>query len=177
MIKQEHIRNLLKSLLNALELSGPNFEDTPDRVARFFYILMHPDPVELTSFPIRTKSGMIVVKNHKTWSLCPHHLLPVEYTFKVAYLPRKKMFLGLSKPARLIEQVLATLPLQEEIPGLVGQALEDALEPMGIGVLVHGVHMCTRMRGVKSPCMEAVVDFLSGLVLHDSRAREEFLIL
>jgi GTP cyclohydrolase I len=77
----------------------------------------------------------------------------------------------------MIDQVLSILPLQEEIPGMVGERIEEATEPMGVGVLVHGEHMCTRMRGVKSPCMEAVTDFLSGLILHDTRAREEFLVL
>lgn len=168
------IAEQLKSL--GFDESAPNFADTPKRVARLWKNFLTPPIYNMTDFPIRQKGGMIIVKNHECWSFCPHHLLPVRYVCKMAYIPEDKV-LGLSKLAWIADDCMRFLPLQEELPSLIGKAIDEAIHPKGVGVVVHGEHLCMRMRGVESSHAEAVSTFMSGIFLTDHKAREEFLIL
>jgi GTP cyclohydrolase I len=165
---------LLKSL--SFPLQDENFQETPARVSRMWHTFInHPKP-KLTTFPLKGKGGMILLKNHKSWGFCPHHLLPVKYTFRIGYIPNKKV-LGLSKLARIADHALTTLPLQEELAWTIVNQIIQSVNPKGAGCIVHGEHLCTRMRGVKSPCAEAVSDIMWGVFLTIPSAREEFLSL
>jgi len=175
-MNQKGIEKTIKDLLRVLELEGPNFDETPERVARFYLTLREPDGIKLTTFPLEHKGGMIVLKNHVSYGMCPHHLLPVKYIFKIGYLPEDKV-LGLSKLARLADFHLSDLPLQEDIPARIGIDVASCIKPKGVGVVLQGEHMCTRIRGVRSPCAEAVSTFMWGIFLEDSKARMEFLAL
>lgn len=172
----------IKTQLNLLNLEGSDFEDTPQRVAKMWLEFLNPGRAkepELKSFSLKTRGGMVILKNHKTYGFCPHHLLPVEYNVKIGYLPEDRVVPGASKPIRVTEEVISKLPLQEDIPGMIIDELLKVMKPQpkGIGVIVEGKHLCTRMRGIKSPCLEMVTDCMQGLFLDDPRTREEFLIL
>lgn len=168
--------SIIRELLDRYRLEGENYEDTPRRYIHFFEdLLLRPKPT-LTTFPLKGKPGMILIKNYVTWSLCPHHLLPVKYTIKIGYIPSNRV-LGLSKLGRIADWVMSLLPLQEEISALICKELEDCLQPKGTGVLVTGEHLCMQMRGVKASNSIAVSDNMTGCFLEEGSTREEFLTL
>lgn len=166
----------IKQLLDYYSLKGENFRETPERVARFYRMLTKQEAPNLKTFPLRGKPGMILIKNHVCWSLCPHHLLPVKYTFKIGYIPSKRVF-GLSKPARIADYVCSKLMLQEEMPYEVVHTMEEALDTKGCGCIIHGEHSCMQMRGVKSTCVSATSSFMSGVFLISEATRQEFIQL
>ncbi len=170
------LTEVYETMLRELGYSGPNFDSTPERVARMWKKFTTPKKYNMTDFPLTQKGGMIVVKNHECWSFCPHHLLPVRYTCKMAYIPEGRV-LGLSKLAWIADDLMRLMPLQEELPSLIGKKIQEAIEPKGVGVIVSGTHLCMRMRGVESSHAEAVSSFMGGIFLSDSKAREEFLTL
>lgn len=177
MNKQEQL--LIHSTKDLIQAAGQdpddtNFKGTPERVMRMWKEFFNLPQPKLTDFQLKEREGIVIVKDHLTWGFCPHHILPVEYHVTIGYLPRKKLALGLSKPARIADWVCSQFPLQEEIAPRVCDLIEKAVEPMGVGCVVRGIHMCTRMRGVKSPCAEAITDCLKGGFLHETRMREEF---
>ena len=166
----------VKELLYAYRLSGENFEDTPRRFIATLDNLIFRERPKMTTFLVKGKPGMLFIKNYVTWSLCPHHLLPVKYTFKIGYIP-EDIVLGLSKLARIADWVMSQLPLQEEIPGMICDFLQEVLNPKGCGVLVQGEHLCMRMRGVQSENTTAISSGLRGVMLTEPSAKEEFLLL
>lgn len=174
--KIEYTEGVIQDLLTCLkcDCESPNFLETPQRVARMWHDFVNLPMPKLTTFPLTEREGLIVVKDHHTWGFCPHHLLPVEYTITIGYLPRKGLAIGLSKPSRVADWVCAQFPLQEEVAPRICDIIDKTIEPNGVGCVVRGVHMCTRMRGVKSPCSEAVSDCLKGSFLHETRVRSEF---
>ena len=166
----------IEALLTFYSLKGPNFKETPQRVTRFYRDLLSTRMPDLKTFPLRGKPGMILIKNHITWSLCPHHLLPVKYTMKIGYIPSKKVF-GLSKPARIADFVCSKLWLQEEMPSEIVRIMDKALETKGCGCIIHGEHLCMQMRGIRSTCVSATSSFMSGVFLISEATREEFIQL
>ncbi len=166
-----------KQFLKDFSLEGPNFIDTPIRIYRMWDNFFKEDStIDLTTFPLKGKAGMIIFKDHEDWGFCPHHLLPVKYTFKIGYIPRDKV-LGASKPLRIANRVLRGLPLQEEIGEMIASQIQKEIETRGVGVIIKGEHLCMRMRGVESPCSSMVTTFMLGCFLDDPAAREEFLLL
>jgi len=119
---------------------------------------------------------MIVHRDIILWGFCPHHLLSVEYNFKIGYIPEKHP-LGASKPARIAQRVLAKMPLQEEIPQMVINEISKYIELKGGGCIVVGEHLCMQMRGIRQPCSDMVTDYLTGCFLRDVETRAEFMSL
>jgi GTP cyclohydrolase I len=168
---EEGIKTIIEEM--GFESKDPNFVDTPKRVARFYKELISCEKPSLTTFPTRSRE-MLLIKGHVAWSLCPHHLLPVKYEVKVGYICAGKA-LGLSKLARIVDYHMAKLPLQEDLSLLIMDDLKEALNPPGYGVVVKGDHLCMQMRGVKSPCANAITNGLRGQFLFNPATREEFL--
>lgn len=170
------IKQSVKTFLDAQSLRGENYRETPARVLRTWKTLLNtPEPV-LKTFPLQGKASLILVKDYISWSFCPHHLLPVKYTFKIGYIPFHKV-VGLSKLPRVADYVLRTLPLQEDVTGLVTTYLKEKIEPVGCGCIVKGEHMCMQMRGIRSHCVSAMSSNMRGMFLHDPHTREEFMKL
>lgn len=168
--------DLVKRLLDYYSLKGQNFNETPQRVKRFYDSLLRVKEPVLKSFSLRGKPGMILIRDHISWSMCPHHLLPVRYRFKIGYIPSKKV-LGLSKPARIADYVCSMLYLQEEMAYEIVKRIDEILDPKGCGCIVQGEHMCMQMRGIRSPCVSAVSSFMSGVFLISEATRQEFIQL
>lgn len=169
-------QNDVKNFLQRFDLRGPNYEETPKRVATMWSTFLNCPKPDMKTFPLRGKPGMVVVKDHVTWGFCPHHLLPIKYTFRIGYIPSKRV-VGLSKLARIADWVVSTLPLQEEVAYSVVEEIEAALDPKGAGCIVHGEHHCMKVRGVKSPCAVTSSSFVSGVFLISEATRSEFLSL
>lgn len=120
---------------------------------------------------------MVVVKDIQFVALCEHHLLPFSGRAAVGYIPNGKL-VGLSKLARLVKLFCEQPTLQEHITGNVANALNDALNPRGCGVVLYDVmHACINLRGVADPCATTITSALRGVFKEEQETRNEFLLL
>lgn len=156
------------------DLSDPNFEGTPARVAKMFKEMLSPQPSNWKTFPAQS-SDMIILRGHRVIALCPHHLQPAVLSCYVGYIPGD-LTLGLSKLARAVEEQLTVPVLQEDLAERVAQALEKRLKPKGTGVVIAGRHGCMTNRGVETDG-DVVVSVMKGVLLLNPAARSEFLQL
>jgi len=141
---------ILEGLIGKDWLQDPNYEGTPDRVARFYAEMFQARAFDVKTFPDDYKQ-MVVLAHHIEWTLCPHHLLPVRLDISVAYIPNGAV-LGVSKLARLILNHFEEPVLQEELTdSLVDELMSKPKpEPLGAAAVIYGVHDCMRIRGVKT---------------------------
>jgi len=119
---------------------------------------------------------MVLVKDIEYYSLCEHHLLPFFGKVHVAYIPNGKI-VGLSKIPRLVDMFARRLQVQERLTIEVAEALEEALHPRGVGVVVEGMHMCMMMRGVQKQNASMITSHVMGEFRDDRRTRQEFMAL
>jgi GTP cyclohydrolase I len=119
---------------------------------------------------------MVVVKDIEMYSLCEHHMLPFFGKCHVAYLPNKKV-VGLSKIPRLVNLYSRRLQIQERLTNQIAQAIEKAIAPIGVGVVIEARHMCMVMRGVEKQNSQAVTSAMLGAFRDNQQTREEFLSL
>jgi GTP cyclohydrolase I len=117
---------------------------------------------------------MVVVKDIEVYSLCEHHLLPFFGRAHVAYLPSGRI-VGLSKLARTVDAFARRLQVQERLTSQIASAVEKALRPKGVGVLVEAQHLCMMMRGVAKQNSWAVTSCMLGRFRSDAKTRQEFL--
>jgi len=159
----------------------PALKKTPKRAAEAFAFLTSgynqslEDVVNDAIFPSDT-DGMVIVKNIECYSLCEHHLLPFVGKVHVGYVPDKHI-IGLSKIARVVDMFARRLQVQERMGQQICDALDEVLNPKGIGVVVEAEHFCMMMRGVEKQHSKAVTSQVKGLFKKDARTREEFLRL
>ena len=123
-----------------------------------------------------THKNMVVVRDIEFYSLCEHHMLPFFGKVHVAYIPNGRI-VGLSKMARMVEMFARRLQVQERMTEQIVGALEDALQPTGVGVLIDAAHLCMMMRGVQKQGATTITSAMRGAFLDDPRTREEFLRL
>jgi GTP cyclohydrolase I len=119
---------------------------------------------------------MVIVKDVEFFSLCEHHLLPFYGKIHVAYLPRNKV-IGLSKIPRIVDMFARRLQLQERLTQQVAQTLQEAIDPMGVGVICEARHFCMMMRGVEKQHSGAVTSAMLGAFRERKETRDEFLSL
>lgn len=119
---------------------------------------------------------MVVVKDIEFYSLCEHHLLPFFGRIHVGYIPDGKI-VGLSKIPRLVDMFARRLQVQERLTTEIAEAIEGALTPKGVAVVVEGSHMCMMMRGVQKQESHMITSHVTGLFRDDRRTRQEFMAL
>lgn len=119
---------------------------------------------------------MVVVKDIEVYSLCEHHLLPFFGKAHVAYFPRGRV-LGLSKIPRVVDVFARRLQVQERLTTQVAEALDRALHPHGVAVVIEAAHLCMMMRGVQKQNSSAVTSAITGVFRTDEKCRMEFLEL
>jgi GTP cyclohydrolase I len=123
-----------------------------------------------------TYDDMVVVRDIEFYSLCEHHLLPFFGKVHVGYIPAGKI-IGLSKIPRLVDMFARRLQVQERLTKEIAEALEDALHPKGVAVVVEGMHMCMMMRGVEKQSASMITSHVMGEFRDDRRTRSEFMAL
>lgn len=119
---------------------------------------------------------MVIVKNIEFASLCEHHLLPFLGVCHVGYLPAGKI-VGLSKIARLVDVFARRLQVQERLTHQIAHALEEAMQPRGVAVVMEAQHLCMMIRGVEKQASKMVTSCVLGAFREDRRTREEFMML
>ena len=121
-------------------------------------------------------SNMIMVRDIELYSLCEHHMLPFYGKAHVAYIPSGRI-VGLSKLPRVVEVFARRLQIQERLTEQIASALDDVLQPQGVGVVIEAYHLCMMMRGVEKQNSKTITSAVRGLFRNDQRTREEFLTL
>jgi GTP cyclohydrolase I len=159
----------------------PGILDTPARVAReydeIFAGLLVDDPADVLSVVFEEDHDeLVLMRDIPFHSTCEHHLVPFVGHAHVGYLPNTSgQVTGLSKLARLVDVCAKRPGLQERMTTMIADALERALEPRGVIVVVEARHFCMEMRGVRKPGAETVTSTVRGIFRDDPRTRAEAL--
>ncbi len=119
---------------------------------------------------------MVIVKDIEFYSLCEHHVLPFYGKAHVAYLPTNKV-IGLSKVARVVDVFARRLQVQERLTQQVAEAIQNAIHPQGVGVVLEAQHLCMMMRGVEKQHSKTVTSAMLGAFKTQAQTRNEFLSL
>jgi GTP cyclohydrolase IA len=119
-------------------------------------------------------SEMVLVRDIDLFSNCEHHMLPIIGKAHVAYIPDGKV-IGLSKIARICEMHARRLQVQERLTADIADALQEALNPKGVAVVIEATHMCMVMRGVQKAGSWTMSSAMRGIFDQDDRTRREFM--
>ena len=156
--------------------------DTPARVARSYRELFagyDTDPrtyLERTFEEVAGYDQLVVLKDIRVVSCCEHHMLPVIGRAHVAYLPRDRV-VGISKLSRVVNGFARRLQIQEKLTAEIANAIQEVLNPLGVGVVIEAEHSCMTLRGVNTAGSSLVTSALLGAVRDDMRTRMEFMRL
>ena len=162
--------------------SREGLRDTPGRVARSYRELFagyDSDPREYLRRTFEEVGGydeLVVLRDIRCVSFCEHHMLPVVGKAHVAYLPTHRV-VGISKLARVVHGYARRFQIQEKLTAEIAHAIDEVLQPAGVGVVIEAEHSCMTLRGVNTPGASLVTSHLIGVVRDDPRTREEFLRL
>jgi len=186
MIKEASIETAITNIIDALGLdrNDPNLIGTPKRVAKAYkeiFAGLEDTEAKANTILSRTfpsnNNQMVIVDNIKVYSMCPHHLLPVECTIHIGYVP-DGMVIGLSKLARIAELYASQPILQEDLAEKIASSISEKLKPRGVMVVIIGKHYCMVMRGVNKRESATTTSYVEGCFRDPSEgSREEFLRL
>ena len=156
--------------------------DTPGRVTRSYKELFAGYEIEPRQYLERTfeevggYDQMVVLKDIRFVSFCEHHMLPVVGVAHVGYLPTNRV-VGISKLARVVRGYARRLQIQEKMTAEIATAIQEVLQPAGVGVVIEAEHSCMTLRGVDVPGASLTTSTLLGVIRDDPRTRKEFLSL
>jgi GTP cyclohydrolase IA len=171
------IEDLLRAIGENPQRAG--LRRTPERVARMYVELLegyNQDPVALVNDAIFEENydAMIVVRDIEFFSLCEHHLLPFMGRAHVAYMPRGHV-IGLSKIPRIVDMFARRLQVQERMTRQIAEFIDETLQPLGVAVVIEGLHLCATMRGVKKRNARMTTSAMLGAFRNSLATRQEFL--
>jgi GTP cyclohydrolase I len=176
----ELVADAVRQIIKAIgEDSGrEGLERTPERVAEMYSEIFSGVGVDPTTvLDVVFDAGhdeMIMVRDIPMYSVCMHHLVPFFGKAHVAYIPNKKgQITGLSKLARLVDLLSKRPQVQEHLTTQIADALEKALNPRGVLVVIEAEHLCMTMRGVRKPGSETVTSAVRGIFRENDATRAE----
>lgn len=172
-----------KEILNLLgeDVNREGLLKTPERVAKSIQFLVHgmnDNPVkvlEASKFK-EDYNHMLLVKDIEVYSMCEHHMLPFFGKAHVAYIPNGYIT-GLSKIARIVDIFARRLQVQERLTVQIRDCIHEAIEPLGVAVVIEARHMCMTMRGIQKQNSLVTTSAFKGAFLKNPKTREEFLNL
>lgn len=175
----EHVKVILDLLGEDPDREG--LVKTPERVAKSLQFLTKgygEDGIEIIQSAIFDEKyqQMVLVKDIELFSTCEHHMLPFMGKCHVAYIPNGKIT-GLSKIARVVETFARRLQVQERLTVQIRDCIQEALQPLGVAVVIEASHSCMQLRGVEKSHSLTTTSAFSGIFLKDERTRNEFLQL
>lgn len=179
----EQIASHVKEILRLLgeDDTREGLVKTPERVAKAMQFLTkgyQEDGVEIirsAMFDEKYKQ-MVIVKDIELFSTCEHHMLPFIGKCHVAYIPDGRIT-GLSKIARVVETFARRLQVQERLTVQIRDCIQEALNPLGVAVVIEASHTCMMVRGVEKSNAITTTSAFSGIFLRSDRTRNEFLQL
>jgi GTP cyclohydrolase I len=177
--KLDTIADGYKAIIENLgeDTSREGIVKTPERAAKAMQFLTHGyqlNPLEILKSALFTENHkqMIVVKEIEVYSMCEHHMLPFFGKAHVAYIPNGKI-VGLSKIPRIIDAFARRMQVQERLTDEIKNCIQEALNPMGVAVMIEAQHMCMQMRGVQKQNSFTTTTSFSGVFENDV-SRSEF---
>jgi GTP cyclohydrolase I len=184
--EEDRQAELARLVRRQLELLGedPQREGllkTPERVAKALAWLTHgsdSDARDVIGDAVfeEAHENMVMVRDIEVYSLCEHHLLPFFGKAHIAYIPNGRI-VGLSKLPRIVDVFARRLQVQERLTEQIAQAVEEALAPRGVGVVIEAVHLCMMMRGVEKQNSSTITSALRGVFRDCAMTRDEFFSL
>jgi len=176
------IENAVRTILKAIgeDPDRPGLEDTPRRVARMYremFAGLRLDPARhlRVTFP-EEYDEMVLVRDISFTSMCEHHLLPFSGVAHVAYIPNGRVT-GLSKLARVVDEVARRPQVQERMTGQIADMVEQELDSQGVAVVVSAEHSCMSIRGIRKPGSRTVTSALRGVFKTNESSRAEVMSL
>ena len=177
---EEAVRVLIRWAGDDPEREG--LKSTPGRVVRSYeeyFAGYATDPADVLGRTFKETNGydeIVVLKDIRFESHCEHHIAPIIGKVHVAYLPDKRV-IGISKLARLVEVFAKRLQIQEKMTAQIALALNDALKPKGVAVIVEAAHQCMTTRGVHKAGVAMVTSHMLGAFRDDPMTRRELLAI
>lgn len=174
---EKAVRQILEAVGEDPEREG--LRSTPERIARSYDELLagyRTDPFEMINNALFDVDydDMVLVRDIEFFSLCEHHMLPFLGRAHVAYIPQGKV-VGLSKIPRIVDLFSRRLQVQERLTRQIADFLCQALNPLGAGVVVEAVHLCSMIRGVKKHDARMTTSTMVGSFRANAATRQEFL--
>ncbi|MGH9139358.1 MAG: GTP cyclohydrolase I FolE [Acidimicrobiales bacterium] len=173
---EKAVREILEAIGEDPDRDG--LQATPARVARMYAELfsgLHDDPCRHLQVVFEADHDeMVMVRDISVASVCEHHLVPWIGKAHVAYIPNDAgEITGLSKLARVVDDFARRPQVQERMTVQVAEAIEAALRPKGVMVVIEAEHLCMSMRGVKKPGTTTVTSAVRGMFRRNIATREE----
>jgi GTP cyclohydrolase I len=177
-ILAENYRSIIENLGENIYREG--LEKTPERAAKAMQYLTHGyglDPLEILKSALFTEDHkqMIVVKDIEVYSMCEHHMLPFFGKVHIAYIPDGKI-VGLSKIPRVVDAFSRRMQVQERLTDEIKNCIQEALNPLGVAVVIEAQHMCMCMRGIQKQNSVTTTSSFNG-AFEKNKTRKEFISL
>lgn len=174
----ENYRSIIENLGENIYREG--LEKTPERAAKAMMFLTHGyglNPLEILRSALFTENHtqMIVVKDIEVYSMCEHHMLPFFGKAHIAYIPNGKI-VGLSKLPRIVDAFSRRMQVQERLTDEIKNCIQEALEPLGVAVVIEAQHMCMCMRGIQKQNSVTTTSSFTG-AFEKNKTRREFISL
>lgn len=175
---EEAVRTLIRWAGDAPDREG--LKGTPERVVRSyeeFFSGYTLDPYELLKKTFEEVGGydeIVLLRDIRFESHCEHHIAPIIGKVHIAYMPNKRV-VGISKLARVVDIFAKRLQIQEKMTAQIAEAIDEALQPLGVAVVIEAYHQCMTTRGVHKQGVLMVTSRVTGLFREDSDMRRDVL--
>jgi len=184
MFDEAKIKTAVASIIESIgeDPDREGLADTPERVAEMYaelFMGLDKDPKEelTVGFELGHRE-MVILRDIPFYSMCEHHLLPFYGVAHIGYIPNDEgRIVGISKLARVVEVVAKRPQLQERMTTQIADAIDEAIKPDGVAVVIQAEHLCMIMRGIKKPGSNVITSAVRGGFKRRAVSRAEFFSL